>query len=153
MATKYKGSVKERNALNAFISLNRAVETVRININKNFQHNGLTESQFGVLEALLHLGPLCQKDIAEKLLVSSGNITMVIDNLEKRKLVKRNRSENDRRYIHIELTKSGKNLIQSIFPGHVDSIVKEFSILTAEEQKTLRNLTKKLGKGKIDDQS
>ena len=153
MATKYKGSVKERNALNAFISLNRAVETVRMNINKNFQHNGLTESQFGVLEALLHLGPLCQKDIAEKLLVSSGNITMVIDNLEKRKLVKRNRSENDRRYIHIELTKSGKNLIQSIFPGHVDSIVKEFSILTAEEQKTLRNLTKKLGKGKIDDQS
>ena len=153
MATKYKGSVKERNALNAFISLNRAVETVRININKNFQHNGLTESQFGVLEALLHLGPLCQKDIAEKLLVSSGNITMVIDNLEKRKLVKRNRSENDRRYIHIELTKSGKNLIQSIFPDHVDSIVKEFSILTAEEQKTLRNLTKKLGKGKIDDQS
>ena len=153
MATKYKGSVKERNALNAFISLNRAVETVRMNINKNFQHNGLTESQFGVLEALLHLGPLCQKDIAEKLLVSSGNITMVIDNLEKRKLVKRNRSENDRRYIHIELTKSGKNLIQSIFPGHVDSIVKEFSILTAEEQKTLRNLTRKLGKGKIDDQS
>ena len=153
MATKYKGSVKERNALNAFISLNRAVETVRMNINKNFQHNGLTESQFGVLEALLHLGPLCQKDIAEKLLVSSGNITMVIDNLEKRKLVKRNRSENDRRYIHIELTKSGKNLIQSIFPDHVDSIVKEFSILTAEEQKTLRNLTKKLGKGKIDDQS
>ena len=152
MATKYKGSVKERNALNAFISLNRAVETVRININKNFQHNGLTESQFGVLEALLHLGPLCQKDIAEKLLVSSGNITMVIDNLEKRNLVKRNRSENDRRYIHIELTKSGKNLIQSIFPGHVDSIVKEFSILTAEEQKTLRNLTKKLGKGKFDDQ-
>ena len=152
MATKYKGSVKERNALNAFISLNRAVETVRININKNFQHNGLTESQFGVLEALLHLGPLCQKDIAEKLLVSSGNITMVIDNLEKRKLVKRNRSENDRRYIHIELTKSGKNLIQSIFPDHVDSIVKEFSILTAEEQKTLRNLTKKLGKGKFDDQ-
>ena len=152
MATKYKGSVKERNALNAFISLNRAVETVRININKNFQHNGLTESQFGVLEALLHLGPLCQKDIAEKLLVSSGNITMVIDNLEKRNLVKRNRSENDRRYIHIELTKSGKNLIQSIFPDHVDSIVKEFSILTAEEQKTLRNLTKKLGKGKFDDQ-
>ena len=152
MATKYKGSVKERNALNAFISLNRAVETVRMRINKNFQHNGLTESQFGVLEALLHLGPLCQKDIAEKLLVSSGNITMVIDNLEKRNLVKRNRSENDRRYIHIELTKSGKNLIQSIFPGHVDSIVKEFSILTAEEQKTLRNLTKKLGKGKFDDQ-
>ena len=153
MATKYKGSAKERNALNAFISLNRAVETVRININKNFQHNGLTESQFGVLEALLHLGPLCQKDIAEKLLVSSGNITMVIDNLEKRKLVKRNRSENDRRYIHIELTKSGKNLIQSIFPDHVDSIVKEFSILTAEEQKTLRNLTRKLGKGKTDDQN
>ena len=75
---------------------------------------------------------------------------MVIDNLEKRNLVKRNRSSEDRRYIHIELTKSGENLINSIFPGHVDSIVSEFSILTAEEQKTLRKLTRKLGKGKID---
>ena len=153
MGTKYKGSVKEKSALNAFINLNRAVETVRMRINKNFQHKGLTESQFGVLEALLHLGPLCQKDIAEKLLVSSGNITMVIDNLEKRKLVKRNRSLEDRRYIHIELTKSGKNLINSIFPSHVDSIVKEFSILTADEQKTLRKLTRKLGKGKIDNKN
>ena len=64
MGTKYKGSLKEKIALNAFINLNRAVETVRMRTNKNFQHNGLTESQFGVLEALFHLGPLCQKELA-----------------------------------------------------------------------------------------
>ncbi|MEE9193653.1 MAG: MarR family transcriptional regulator [Thermodesulfobacteriota bacterium] len=148
MGTKYKGNKGEINALNAFININRAVDSIGTRISKNFQQKGLTESQFGVLEALLHLGPLYQKEIAEKLLVSSGNITMVIDNLEKRELVKRLRYQKDRRYFNIELTNKGKNLIKSIFPEHVKAIVREFETLTQEEQKVLRNLTRKLGKGK-----
>lgn len=148
MGTKYKGNKGEINALNAFININRAVNSIGTRISKNFQQKGLTESQFGVLEALLHLGPLYQKEIAEKLLVSSGNITMVIDNLEKRELVKRLRYQKDRRYFNIELTNKGKNLIKSIFPEHVKAIVREFETLTQEEQKVLRNLTRKLGKGK-----
>jgi len=148
MGTKYKGSSKDKNALNAFISINRAVESISTRISKNFQQEGLTESQFGVLEALLHLGPLYQKEIAQKLLVSGGNITMVIDNLEKRDLVKRLRSQKDRRYFNIELTNKGKNLIKSIFPRHVKAIVREFETLTQEEQKVLKYLTRKLGKGK-----
>lgn len=147
MGTKYKGNIREINALNAFININRAVESIGTRINKNLQQKGLTESQFGVLEALLHLGPLCQKEIAEKLLVSGGNITMVIDNLEKRELVKRLRSRKDRRYFNIKLTDKGKNLIKSIFPEHVKTIVREFEILTQDEQKVLRNLARKLGKG------
>ena len=147
MGTKYKGTVEEKNALNAFINLKRAVESINTRLNKNFHDKGLTESQFGVLEALFHIGPLCQKDLAQKLLVSGGNITMVIDNLEKRNLVKRKRSLKDRRFIHIELTESGRNLIHSIFPGHVNAVVTEFATLSQEEQKTLRELTRRLGKG------
>ena len=151
MGTKYKGNDKEIMALNAFININRAVESVGARLSSNYLRYGLTDSQFGVLEALLHLGPLCQKDIAKKLLVSGGNITMVIDNLEKRGLVERIRSLNDRRFINIELTKKGEDLIKSIFPDHVKNIVKEFEVLTAQEKKQLRDLCRKLGRGKNSD--
>ena len=148
MGTKYKGNKGEINALNAFININRAVDSIGTRISKNHSDKGLTQSQFGVLEALLHLGPLCQKEIAQKLLVSGGNITMVIDNLEKRGLVKRIRSEQDRRYFNVQLTKEGESLIKDIFPEHVKTIVKEFESLTQEEQITLRNLSRKLGRGR-----
>ena len=68
---------------------------------------GLTISQFGVLEALHHKGPLCQRDIAVKILKSTGNITLVIDNLEKQGLVTRERTSEDRRYLTIRLTGQG----------------------------------------------
>ena len=148
MGTKYKGNKGEINALNAFININRAVDSIGTRISKKYSNRGLTQSQFGVLEALLHLGPLFQKEIAQKLLVSGGNITMVIDNLEKRSLVKRIRSEQDRRYFNVQLTKEGESLIKDIFPEHVKAIVKEFESLTQEEQITLRNLSRKLGRGR-----
>ena len=148
MGTKYKGSTEQILALNAFININRAVESLGARLSKNHQVYGLTESQFGVLEVLHHLGPLCQKEIAEKLLVSGGNITMVIDNLEKSGLVSRVRSDSDRRYYNIKLTKKGDELIKRIFPGHVRAIVDEFSVLTGQEQEILRNLCRKLGRGK-----
>ena len=91
MATKYKGNKEEVAALNAFININRAVESLGSRLAQNYVSSGLTSSQFGVLETLLHLGPLYQKEIANKLLVSGGNITMVIDNLERRQLVIRKR--------------------------------------------------------------
>lgn len=153
MATKYNGNEEEIKALNAFININRAVESLGARLSKNYSDHGLTTSQFGVLESLLHLGPLCQKEIAEKLLVSGGNITMVIDNLEKRGLVKRIRSDQDRRYFNIELTHKGKSLIKKIFPLHVKNVVDEFSVLTPKEQLQLRFLCRKLGKGKIPNKS
>ena len=72
---------------------------------------------------------------------------MVIDNLEKRGLVSRVRSKNDRRYSNIELTKMGDELIRRMFPRHVKAIVDEFSVLTGQEQEILRNLCRKLGRG------
>ena len=147
MGTKYKGNKKEKRALNAFINLNRAVESISSRISKSFTLNGLTESQFGVLEALLHLGPLNQKQLAEKLLVTGGNMTLVIDNLEKRELVQRERDEKDRRFFNIKLTEKGNNLIEKIFPTHVKAIVKEFHVLSSDEQDLLRQLCRRLGRG------
>ena len=102
---------------------------------------------FGILETLYHLGPLCQGAISEKLLKSTGNITLVLDNLEKRGLVERKREQNDRRMVKISLTAAGTALIEAVFPRHAASIAAEFSILTDEEQVELGRLCKKLGMG------
>jgi len=102
-------------------------------------------SQFAVLEALYHLGPLCQTEIGQKLLRSSGNITMVIDNLEKRSYVKRERKKEDRRFMLVRLADDGLELIRKVFPAHAAVIASEMSVLSESEQDTLAQLCRKLG--------
>src|SRR6478672_962992 len=104
MRQRYEGSETERRALDAYTKLMRASESLIDRLSPEMQAAGLTWSQFGVLEALLHVGPLCQKDLGEKLLKSTGNITMVVDNLERRGLVRRVRGTQDRRYVTVHLT-------------------------------------------------
>jgi MarR family 2-MHQ and catechol resistance regulon transcriptional repressor len=146
MPTHYKGTAQEVLALNTFIKLTRAADSLGTRLFRRGTRGDLTTSQFGVLESLYHLGPMSQSEIGTKLLKSSGNITLVIDNLEKRGLVRRERDTDDRRVVTVSLTQAGRELIRRIFPGHVASIVEEMSVLTPEEQETLGRLCRKLGK-------
>jgi MarR family 2-MHQ and catechol resistance regulon transcriptional repressor len=145
MPTHYQGSTAAKRALDVYIKLDRAAGAVSSRINQHLADYSLTVSQFGVLEALYHLGPLRQKDLAQKILKSTGNITLVIDNLVKRKLVTRKRDKHDRRAIHIHLTEAGSALIDDIFPKHVALVEAEMSILSMEEQDELQRLCRKLG--------
>ena len=145
MGTKYKGSDREVRALNSYIKLVRATEAVNARTGQNFAAAGLSISQFGVLEALFHGDPLCQRDLARKILKSTGNITMVIDNLEKRRLVQRERDTDDRRFITVRLTDAGRELISAIFPRQVAAIQAEMEALTEQEQEELGRLCRKLG--------
>jgi len=150
MGTKYEGTEREVKTLNAFINLMRAANSVEARLSLKLNKYGLTTSQFGTLNTLYHLGPMCQKDIAGKLLKSGGNITKVIDNLEKKKLVKRERIEGDRRYYSISLTKHGSHFIEKVFADHLKEIVKEFAILTDTELEQLRELSRFVGRQKRD---
>jgi MarR family 2-MHQ and catechol resistance regulon transcriptional repressor len=145
MATHFNGNAKEITALNSFIRLIRAAESLKARLNNKIIKEGLTESQFSILEALYHLGPLCQKELGTKLLMSGGNITMVIDNLEKQKLVERHRAQNDRRFFKIHLTETGKNKVKNIFPLLLNSIVKEFDVLNEKEQLEIQRMCKLIG--------
>lgn len=145
---KYKGPKKEALALETFIKLIRSSNTVAAEVNNYLSKNKLTMSQFGVLEALYHVGPMYQRDLAEKILKTTGNITTVIDNLEKRNLVERQREMKDRRYFKVVLTASGKRLTKKIFPDYATQIEKSISKLTMAEQTELGRLCKKLGTGK-----
>ena len=145
MPTHYKGSAREKRALNAYIKLIRAAESTGLQINGHLQQHNLTLSQFGVLEALYHLGPLQPSELGTKILKSSGNMTTVIDNLEKRDLVMRARRAQDRRCLDIHLTDAGKNLVAQILPEHIQGVLATFSVLSAEEQETLAGLCRKVG--------
>lgn len=147
MPTRYRGAENEVRALNALITLVRASEAVVGALQRELAGKRLTTSQFGVLEALFHLGPLCQGDLAGKLLRSGASTTSVVDGLEQRALVVRQRTEEDRRFVRVALTGTGRKLIQGMFPAHAQTVTRLFRVLTAEEQEQLRRLCRKLGTG------
>jgi MarR family 2-MHQ and catechol resistance regulon transcriptional repressor len=146
MPTHYQGDPQAQLALDTFIKFTRAANAFEERL---FQENvieDLTPSQFGVLETLYHLGPLCQSELSAKLLKSTGNMTTVVDNLEKRGLVKRVREAEDRRMVRIHLLPAGEELIARVFPKMLAAIQRELSVLNAEEQHQLGRLCKILGK-------
>jgi len=148
MGTKYQGTEAEVLALNTYIKVTRAAQSIMGRAMEHLSDANLTPSQFAILEALYHLGTLSQVELAKKLLLSTGNITTVIQNLEKRDLVCRQRSTDDQRYMQVSITDSGRALIASIFPSHVQGIVEIMSVLSPEEQQILAQLSRKLGLGK-----
>lgn len=145
MPTHYPGLPEQVRALNAYIRLTRAVDAISARLLSSEKLEGLTVSQLGVLDALFYLGPMCQKDLAGKILKSSGNLSLVIDNLERRGLVRRERRDSDRRFVTIYLTEAGEALIERVMPAHAAEISSVFSALTPDEQDTLGELCKKLG--------
>ncbi|VAW39073.1 hypothetical protein MNBD_DELTA02-878 [hydrothermal vent metagenome] len=148
MGTHHKGSRREKQALNAYVALMRAAESVTSRTTGSMTDAGLTLSQFGVLEAIYHLGPLCQRALAEKILKSTGNIVVVVDNLERQGLVVRRRDRKDRRYVIVHLTGKGRGLVGEVFPKVLKSIVREMAAIGGEEQVALYKLCRKLGKKK-----
>jgi len=141
----YKGNKKTAQALDTFVKLMRSANSVSAATNSELAAADLTVSQFAVLEVLFHAGPLCLTEIARKILTTGGNLTLVVNNLEKRGLVQRKQSSDDRRYFSLHLTAKGKHLIGEIFPRQAASITHVLETLTPDEQSQLARLTKKLG--------
>ena len=141
-------SDNSRLVLGTYIKLMRAAESVTNRSHRHLHDENLSFGQFAVLEALYHLGPLCQKDLAEKILKTARNITMIVDNLEKRELVRRERDSGDRRFLNVHLTSDGKQLFERVFPRHTRYLQRELNILNAEELGELGRLCRILGTGK-----
>jgi len=146
MQTKSPTTDHQRAVLKAYTQMMRATDAVTTCMHRHLADHGLTVSQFGVLEALYHRGPLCQRDIGRKILKTSGNMTTVIDNLEKRGLVVRVKDLADRRRMSVELTPAGFDLIDTVFPIHAEIAEQAFAVMAPGELLTLGNLLKKVGK-------
>lgn len=138
---------EEDAALRLWIVLARSYLTFSRALGAKVMESGLTIPQLGILDALHHLGPLSLGELAEKLLVTGGNITYVMDRLEDQGLVFRQRSETDRRVVEAHLTPEGSELIESSFPDHARHVRDLVDHLSQEEQRELSDLLKRLGKG------
>lgn len=145
MGTRYRGTADEVRALDAYIKLMRAADSVFQRTHNHLAEHSLTPTQFAVLEALYHLGTLSQIELARKLLKSTGNITTVLQHLEARGLVQRRRRASDQRVLEVSLTDAGFTAVERILPDHVRGIVADLSALTPDEQETLAALCRKLG--------
>jgi MarR family transcriptional regulator, 2-MHQ and catechol-resistance regulon repressor len=130
--------------LKLVIGLYRSQTNLNRQTQKMLAEHKLTMAQFSVLEALYHLGDMKINDIIEKTLSSSGNITVVIKNLEKDKLIERYPDPKDSRVCMIRLTASGEDMIRSIFPENLKLIENFMKNLSKEEKLELNKLLKKL---------
>ena len=137
---------QQRLALSTYVKLMRAANSARNCASRSLAGANLTLTQFAVLEALYHLGPMSLSDIARKVLTTGGNLTMVVGNLEKLGLARRQSCPEDRRVLIVALTAKGKTLLRDIFPRHAAAIVGFLGVLSPEEQERLGDLCRKLGK-------
>jgi MarR family 2-MHQ and catechol resistance regulon transcriptional repressor len=133
-------------ALNLWVALARCASSVARVSARDIQRYGLTQAQFAVLEVLYHKGPMPLCAIGEKLLVTSGNITYVADQLEAAGYLRRVRSPDDRRVVLAHLRPRGAALLKRIFPRHAVRIGDVARALGSREQVELARLLKKWGK-------
>jgi len=149
MPTHFDGSAEERRALDLFIKLARAAEAFGARTLGPIVDAGLTPVQFGVLEALYHLGALMPSQLAEKHLTSRNNLTSVVDRLEADGLVRRERCPSDRRAQWIHLTEEGRARVERVMPEFAQAVAREASGLSPQEQEQLNGLLRKLGRGPL----
>lgn len=106
---------------------------------------GLCMSDFMLLEVLLHKGPLTISEIQDKVLLASGSMTAAIDRVEKKGLLVRKPTENDRRAWSLQLTEEGRRVAEAVFATHAEELKAVVSVLTEEEIQALYGPLKKLG--------
>ena len=129
--------------LSTLVVFSRAENTIHRLEYETIRESGLTVAQFAVLEALYNKGDLRIQELIEKILTTSGNITVVIKNLEKDDLVKKIPDPSDKRAVIISITQKGKEIIEGILPKHIENINRIFNILSDEEKIILKNILKK----------
>ena len=132
-------------SLKSLVVLSRAQHAVEEKIREDIRTHGLNPTEFAVLELLYHKGDQPIQRIGEKILLSSGSITYVVDKLEQKHYLERRRCPEDRRVIYASITEKGSELMDDIFPKHQKAVQGMFNVLDEEEKQTLITLLKKVG--------
>jgi MarR family 2-MHQ and catechol resistance regulon transcriptional repressor len=138
---------KKSVALSAFTKLVRASTSVEACVSEKAPlPGGLNTTQFGILEALWHLGPLAQCQLLNKVLRTKGSVSVLAEDLRRQGLIQRRRCSEDRRLVYLEITEKGRELMTALFPKVQQTIETAMSALNESEQAQLGELCKKLGK-------
>jgi MarR family transcriptional regulator, 2-MHQ and catechol-resistance regulon repressor len=138
---------KDTNGVHLWVVLWKATKAVEAHARRSVNGTELGLSDFGVLEALLHKGPLPISALGKKVLLSSGSMTAAVDRLERSGYVERAAIATDRRAWIVHLTEEGSKLIRRVFAEHERDMERVFSLMDNSERKALANLLRKLGHG------
>lgn len=141
-------SVTDRDlSLKLWVVLARAYRALAARSRRDIEQHGLAPSEFAALEVLYHKGDLPVGDVSDRVLLTSGSMTPVINKLQERGLVARRRCEEDQRVTYLTLTAAGRALMASIFPAHAEAIRRATAGLAPDEKRSLILLLKRLGLG------
>lgn len=144
--TENKESKDIAEGTHVFLVLWKAYRALRARAEASIKRVDLCDSDFRVLEALLHKGPLPVNVIGHKVDLTTGSITSAVDRLEEKSLVVRKNHPEDRRIRVVELTAKGRRLIERAYGRHKLDMEKAVHGLSREERRALVNLLKRLGK-------
>ena len=131
-------------ALRTQFSIGNANNIILEKINTHIKTTGLTATQFAIIDILGNYGPLKISEIYKRMLIKSGNRTMIIDSIEDKNLIKRIFSKNDRREIIIELTAEGQKFFNENLFAYTNFVENMMSALNQNEQRELNSLLNKL---------
>jgi MarR family transcriptional regulator, 2-MHQ and catechol-resistance regulon repressor len=141
---------QKTDATHVFLVLWKAYRAMLAKADESKKNVGLGDSDFRVLEALLHKGPLPVNVIGDKVELTTGSITTAIDRMEAKWLVVRKNHPEDRRVRLVELTAKGRRLIEKAYAQHETDMEKAMRALTREERSQLVGLLKRLGKQELE---
>lgn len=138
-------ATKPTTGVHLWLMLWKAAKAQEVNARRSAEATGLCLSDFGVLEALLHKGPLPVNTLGKKILISSGSVTAAVDRLEREGLVERMGAASDRRARIVHLTIKGTTLIKRLFEEHARDMERAFSHLDGPDREALASLLRKVG--------
>jgi MarR family transcriptional regulator, 2-MHQ and catechol-resistance regulon repressor len=137
---------KSSDPVHCWLVWTKANEATRDYLNRGIEETGISDTDFRVLEVLLHKGPLPVNTIGPKVHLTPGSISVAVDRLIEKGLVSRAESPDDRRVRIVTLTKTGKDLIVPIFRKHSAEIGKVFADASPKELEILERVLMKAGK-------
>lgn len=137
MAISY-GPTSDKN-LRLWIEFSRLNLAIVREVFRDFGQYDLSPSQFAVIEALYHKGDLTIGDVKRVILMTPGNLTVVVRNLEKRGLIAICRGQ-DRRQKILSITSRGRELVETVFPLHLKRLDDLLNTYSDEEKDLLINL-------------
>jgi MarR family 2-MHQ and catechol resistance regulon transcriptional repressor len=141
-----KTNEADLSGIHIWLVLWKASRAVEAQAQRSIARFGMVQSDFGVLEALLHRGPLSAKQLGEKVLLTSGSMTAAVDRLAARGLVRREDDAHDRRACIVQLTAAGRRLIERAFAQHRTEMEEALESFPVEDRKALLPLLRRLGR-------
>lgn len=146
MSSAKRNKTDDLSGIHLWLVLWKASRAVEAQAQRSIARFGMVQSDFGVLEALLHRGPLNAKQLGEKVLLTSGSMTAAVDRLAERGLVRREDDADDRRACIVQLTAAGRRLIERAFAQHRAEMEEALEGFPVEERRTLLPLLRQLGR-------